>query len=66
MLQNPVADALAFIWKIIEPFLFGLIGSEIRLEYLQPQTVGKLVMTFLKIMVSEPIQTVNSKIRVVN
>ncbi|GIY56875.1 hypothetical protein CEXT_760451 [Caerostris extrusa] len=38
--NNPVGEALAFVWRIIEPFLFGLIGSEIRIEYLQPGTVG--------------------------
>ncbi|XP_042907434.1 sodium/hydrogen exchanger 9B2 [Parasteatoda tepidariorum] len=38
--DNPVGDALSFVWRIIEPFLFGLIGSEIRIDYLQPETVG--------------------------
>ncbi|KAF8764998.1 Sodium/hydrogen exchanger 9B2 like protein [Argiope bruennichi] len=38
--NNPVGDALAFVWRIIEPFLFGLIGSEIRIDYLQPNIVG--------------------------
>ncbi|CAL1260990.1 unnamed protein product [Larinioides sclopetarius] len=38
--NNPVGDALAFVWRIIEPFLFGLIGSEIRIDYLQPSIVG--------------------------
>ncbi|GFS30330.1 hypothetical protein NPIL_731 [Nephila pilipes] len=38
--NDPVGDALAFVWRIIEPFLFGLIGSEIRIDYLQPSTVG--------------------------
>jgi len=38
--HNPVGTALSFIWRIIEPFLFGLVGSEIRLEYLVPSIVG--------------------------
>ncbi|XP_035223417.1 sodium/hydrogen exchanger 9B2-like, partial [Stegodyphus dumicola] len=37
--DNPVGQALAFVWRIIEPFLFGLIGSEIRIDYLQPSTI---------------------------
>lgn len=38
--HNPVGRALSFVWRIIEPFLFGLVGSEIRMEYLDPSTVG--------------------------
>ncbi|KAG8183784.1 hypothetical protein JTE90_001680 [Oedothorax gibbosus] len=43
--ENPVGEALAFIWKIIEPFLFGLIGSEIKLEMLKPTLVGLSLAT---------------------
>ncbi|XP_015927329.1 sodium/hydrogen exchanger 9B2 [Parasteatoda tepidariorum] len=39
--DNPVGRALTFIWRIIEPLLFGLIGSEIRIDYLEAQTVGR-------------------------
>ncbi|XP_054710122.1 sodium/hydrogen exchanger 9B2-like isoform X2 [Uloborus diversus] len=38
--ENMVEGALTFVWRIIEPFLFGLVGSEIRIDYLQPSTVG--------------------------
>ncbi|GBO06070.1 hypothetical protein AVEN_265130-1, partial [Araneus ventricosus] len=40
LFQKPVEGALAFVWMIIEPFLFGLIVSEIRIDYLKPNIVG--------------------------
>ncbi|GBO29870.1 hypothetical protein AVEN_137028-1 [Araneus ventricosus] len=40
LFQKPVEGALAFVWMIIEPFLFGLVGSEIRIDYLKPNIVG--------------------------
>ncbi|CAL1260986.1 unnamed protein product [Larinioides sclopetarius] len=44
---NPVEGALTFVWMVIEPFLFGLIGSEIRIEYLKPNIVGLGLTTLL-------------------
>ncbi|GBN92685.1 Sodium/hydrogen exchanger 9B2 [Araneus ventricosus] len=38
--KKTVEGALAFVWMIIEPFLFGLVGSEIRIDYLKPSIVG--------------------------
>jgi len=38
--SNPVTVTLAAAWLVLQPLLFGLIGSEIRLEALQAGTVG--------------------------
>ena len=38
--SNPVTTTLAAAWQVLQPLLFGLIGSEIRLEALQAGTVG--------------------------
>lgn len=38
--DNPVGNALSFVWRIIEPFLFGLIGTEIRINELEANTIG--------------------------
>lgn len=38
--DNPVGNALSFVWRIIEPFLFGLIGYEIRINEMEASTIG--------------------------
>ncbi|KDR23967.1 Mitochondrial sodium/hydrogen exchanger NHA2 [Zootermopsis nevadensis] len=36
---NPVADIYSVIWKVFEPVLFGLIGTEIDLSQLEANTI---------------------------
>ncbi|XP_069698459.1 sodium/hydrogen exchanger 9B2-like [Periplaneta americana] len=36
---NPVADIYSVVWKVFQPVLFGLIGTEIDLSQLQADTV---------------------------
>jgi len=38
--DNPVSDSLEFIWFVFEPLLFSLIGTEIQVSALSPDTVG--------------------------
>ena len=38
--DNPVSDALGKIWVVFQPLLFGLIGTEINVAALKPETVG--------------------------
>jgi NhaP-type Na+/H+ or K+/H+ antiporter len=37
--QNPVADIYSDIWKLFQPVLFGLIGTEIDLSQLEENTI---------------------------
>ena len=45
--DNPVTDALANIWLVFQPLLFGLIGTELQVEALDAETVawGLIVIT---------------------
>ncbi|XP_075211444.1 sodium/hydrogen exchanger 9B2-like isoform X2 [Lycorma delicatula] len=38
--HNPVADVFSYVWLILQPMLFGLIGAEIDLTQLRMDTVG--------------------------
>jgi hypothetical protein len=38
--QNPVSENFAVLWTIFSPFLFGLIGNEIDLYFLDLRIVG--------------------------
>lgn len=40
-LQKEVEKVIKVAWEIFQPFLFGLIGAEISVASLDPQTVGK-------------------------
>ena len=44
--QNPVSDAYSVLWFVFQPLLFGLIGTEIRIDALRADTValGLLVL----------------------
>lgn len=39
-LQNPVADIMDHLWDIIEPLLFGLIGTEINIDHIKLEVLG--------------------------
>lgn len=34
---------MAVAWNIFQPFLFGLIGAEVSVTSLRPETVGKII-----------------------
>ena len=38
--ENMVTSTLSDLWMIFQPILFGLIGTEIRVSELDPETVG--------------------------
>jgi len=38
--DNPVSGALASMWIVFQPLLFGLIGTEIKVSELESETVG--------------------------
>jgi len=38
--DNPVSRALASMWIVLQPLLFGLIGTEIQVSKLEVETVG--------------------------
>jgi len=37
--QNPMADIYSVIWKVFQPVLFGLIGTETDLSQLKANTI---------------------------
>jgi len=39
--KAPVADAMAIVWEFFQPLLFGLIGAEVSIEYMDSTLVGK-------------------------
>ncbi|KAM9330487.1 sodium/hydrogen exchanger 9B2 [Gastrophryne carolinensis] len=43
--KGMVEDVIAVAWNIFQPLLFGLIGSEISIASLRPETVGFCVTT---------------------
>lgn len=42
-LQREVEKIIAVAWNIFQPFLFGLIGVEVSVMSLRPETVGKII-----------------------
>ncbi|KAL1124010.1 hypothetical protein AAG570_001780, partial [Ranatra chinensis] len=55
--DNPVATAFEIFWMIFEPVLFGLTGTQIRINEMDPHTVGigagiLLTGIFLRIVVT--------------
>jgi len=42
-LQKEVEKIVAVAWNIFQPFLFGLIGAEVSVASLRPETVGKII-----------------------
>lgn len=39
--QAPIADAMAVVWEFFQPLLFGLIGAEVSIEYLDSTLIGR-------------------------
>lgn len=39
--KSPIASAMAIIWRIFEPILFGLVGAEVDIKYLEGSLVGR-------------------------
>lgn len=42
-LQREIEKIVAVAWNIFQPFLFGLIGAEVSVTSLRPETVGKII-----------------------
>lgn len=42
-LQREIEKIVAVAWSIFQPFLFGLIGAEVSVTSLRPETVGKII-----------------------
>ncbi|RXG52054.1 Mitochondrial sodium/hydrogen exchanger 9B2, partial [Armadillidium vulgare] len=45
--KKPVSEYFNFVWILLQPMLFGLIGTEIRVGDLHPATVGWGVVTLI-------------------
>ncbi|XP_052129722.1 sodium/hydrogen exchanger 9B2 [Frankliniella occidentalis] len=41
--ENPVATAFEIFWMVFEPILFGLTGTMIKMDELDPQNVWKVI-----------------------
>ena len=41
-LQAPVAMVMSLVWQVFEPLLFGLVGAEVSVEYMNTKVVGEL------------------------
>lgn len=39
--KAPIADAMAIVWEFFQPLLFGLIGAEVSIEYMDSALIGK-------------------------
>ena len=39
--QAPIADAMAVVWEFFQPLLFGLIGAEVSIEYMDSTLIGR-------------------------
>ncbi|XP_068744939.1 sodium/hydrogen exchanger 9B2-like isoform X3 [Montipora capricornis] len=39
--RAPVANVMAIVWEFFQPLLFGLIGAEVSLEYMDSTLIGK-------------------------
>jgi hypothetical protein len=42
--QIPIAQATAFVWRFFEPLLFGLVGAEVSVEYMETGLVGEIII----------------------
>ncbi|KAJ7382673.1 Sodium/hydrogen exchanger 9B2 [Desmophyllum pertusum] len=36
----PVAMVMSLVWQVFEPLLFGLVGAEVSVEYMNTKVVG--------------------------
>ena len=41
LFQASIEDTMGVLWTIFQPLLFGLIGAEVIIEYLDANLVGK-------------------------
>lgn len=41
----PINNAMSVVWEFFQPLLFGLIGAEISLDYLDGRFVGEFSFT---------------------
>jgi len=39
--KAPIAEAMAIVWEFFQPLLFGLIGAEVSIEYMESTLIGK-------------------------
>ncbi|XP_071508916.1 sodium/hydrogen exchanger 9B2-like [Diadema antillarum] len=45
--KEAIDQMLSYVWILFEPLLFGLIGAEVAISYLDPATVGLGLVTLL-------------------
>ena len=55
--HNPVSDIFNKMWIILEPFIFALIGTEIQVNKIDPQTLGLGIAMLLGALVIRMIGT---------
>ncbi|KAL9984446.1 hypothetical protein ACROYT_G006738 [Oculina patagonica] len=55
--KAPIADAMAIVWEFFQPLLFGLIGAEVSIEYMEITLIGKAFGLLIIAMVIRMIVT---------
>ncbi|KAM7449102.1 Sodium/hydrogen exchanger 9B2 [Porites harrisoni] len=55
--KAPIADAMAIVWEFFQPLLFGLIGAEVSIEYMDSALIGKAFALLTMAMVVRLIVT---------
>jgi len=41
--KEPIDQCCGYLWDIFQPLLFGLIGAEVKIDYLEKSLIGKAV-----------------------
>ena len=49
--HNPVSNAFGKMWIILEPILFALIGSEVQVDKIEPESAGRAIIVLLTALV---------------
>ena len=59
-IHNSVTDTFCRMWIILEPVLFGLIGTEIQVDKINPERLGKSVLILLIALILRLVATYGS------
>merc|ERR1719278_1718305 len=49
--HNPVSNAFGKMWIILEPILFALIGSEVQVDKIEPESAGRAILVLLTALI---------------
>ena len=59
-IHNSVTKTFCLMWIILEPVLFGLIGTEIQVDKINPETLGKSVLILVIALILRLVATYGS------